>query len=159
MYAYGDILRPGTTIDIMKSRDIIIGFMFLVIFIAGVLFIYKNKNIKNSKLAIQTPNIVSRITTTFPNFKIPEGVERANLVDVKGGNNIGVATRSEVVANLPDGQIYNVFLENSSGNKINLGIMRISKSGWLLNYSSSKYPGYNKIVITDGKTSLLEGSF
>lgn len=159
MHAYGDILRPGITKEIMKSRDIVIGFVFLVILIAGVLFIYKNKNIKNSKLAIQTPNIVSRITTTFPNFKIPEGVERANLTNINGGNNIGVATRTEVVANLPEGQIYNVWLVKDSNEKINLGQMKMSKSGWLLNYSSSKYPGYNKIVITDGKTSLLEGSF
>lgn len=143
----------------MKSRDVIIGFVFLVILIAGVLFIFKNKNVKTSKLAIQTPNIVSRINTTFPNFKIPEGVERANLTDINGGNNIGIATRTEIVANLPEGQIYNVWLVKDSNEKINLGQMKMSKSGWLFNYLSSKYPGYNKIVITDGKTSLLEGSF
>lgn len=143
----------------MKFRDVIIGFVFLVILIAGVLIIFKNKNANTSKIAIQTPDVVSRINNTFPNFKILEGVERASLIDVKGGNNIGVATRTEVVANLPDGQIYNVWLVKDSNEKINLGQMKMSKSGWLLNYSSSKYPGYNKIVITDGKNSLLEGSF
>jgi len=143
----------------MKSRDVVIGFVFLVILIAGVLWIFKFKNIKTPNTPAPTPNIVSRINNAFPDLKIPDGVERANLADVTGGNNVGVATRTEIVANLPSGQVYTVWLENTGGEKINLGPLRVSKSGWILNYSSTKYSGYNKVIITQGSTSILEGSF
>lgn len=143
----------------MKSRDVVIGFIFLIILIAGVLWIFKAKNLKTTSNPSQTPNIVARINNAFPNLDIPEGIERANLTDAKGGENVGVATRTEIVANLPSGQIYNVWLENASGNKVNLGTMQISKSGWLLEYDSEKFPGYNKVIITQGTSNVLEGSF
>lgn len=143
----------------MKSRDVIIGFIFLVILTFGVLWIFKNKNVKTVNGPVPTPSITSRINNAFPDLKIPDGVERANLNDVTGGNNVGVATRTEIIANLPSGQVYTGWVENSSGNKINLGTLRVSKSGWILNYSSTKYPGYNKIIVTQGSTSILEGSF
>ena len=143
----------------MKSRDVVIGFIFLVILIAGVLWIFRNKNAKNVNTPVETPNIVSRINDAFPNLNIPDGVERANLTDVRGENNVGVATRTEIIANLPSGQTYQAWLENPSGDRINLGTMRVSKSGWILNYDSSKYASYNKVIITEGSTPVLEGSF
>jgi len=144
----------------VKSRDIVIGFIFLVILIAGVLWIFKSKNKKIVNTPLPTPDIVQRIDNAFPN--IPNGVERANLSDVTGGNSLGVATRTEVVANLPEltnGEHYNVLIENSSGNSINLGNMRISKSGYILEYSSSRYQSYNKVIVNKGNTHILEGSF
>jgi hypothetical protein len=146
----------------MKSRDVVIGFIFLVILIAGVLWIFKNKNIKTSSAPVPTPNIVSRINNAFPNLDIPDGVERANLNDVTGGQNVGIATRTEILANLPEltaGKVYKAWLENSSGNKILLGSLRISKSGWIVEYNSGKFPGYNKVLITLDEKSVLEGSF
>jgi hypothetical protein len=89
-------------------------------------------------------------------------VERANLTDVTGGSSIGVATRTEVVANLPDltgGRVYQVLLENAAGKTVNLGTMRVSKSGWLLQYNSEKYPGYNKVIVASENVHILEGSF
>jgi hypothetical protein len=144
----------------MKTRDIVIGFVFLVILIAGVLWIVRIKNTKTTSLPLPTPNIAQQIKNTFPN--IPDGVERANLKDVTGGNALGVATRTEVIANLPSltkGRSYQVVLEDSSGKTVNLGLMKLSKSGYLLEYTSSKYPGYNKIIIEQGSTHILEGSF
>ena len=141
----------------MKSRDIVIGFIFLVILIAGVLWIFRVKNVKKSSLPLPTPNIVQQINNAFPN--IPDGVERANLKDITGGNSLGVATRTEVVANLPSSQNYQVELENASGKVVNLGYMRIAKSGYLLQYSSEAYPGYNKVIVKEGSTHILEGSF
>ena len=35
----------------------------------------------------------------------------------------------------------------------------MAKGGWILDYSSSKYPGYNKIIVTQGTAHILEGSF
>lgn len=144
----------------MKTRDVVIGFVFLVILIAGVLWIFRTKSNKASNTPLPTPNISQQVNNAFPN--IPDGVERANLSDVTGGNSLGVATRTEVVANLPaltNGQLYQVLLENSSGNSINLGIMRVSKSGWILQYDSVRYPGYNKVIVTEGGNHILEGSF
>jgi len=144
----------------MKSRDVVIGFIFLVLLVAGVLWILRARNIKTSNLPLPTPNIAQQVKNAFPN--IPDGVERANLKDVTGGNSIGVATRTEVVANLPDlpsGRTYQVLLENSSGKDVNLGSMRISKSGYILEYNSANFPGYNKVIVTQGSTHILEGSF
>lgn len=146
----------------MKTRDFIIGFVFLVILVAGVLWIFKVKDAKKAALPIPTPNIAEQIKNTFPNLSIPDGVERANLTDVTGGSSIGVATRTEVVANLPEltkGNSYQVILENASGKTINLGTMRVSKSGWLLQYDPSKYAGYNKVIVASENIHILEGSF
>lgn len=146
----------------MKSRDFIIGFIVLVILVAGVLWFYKYRNVSTSNLPIETPNIVSKINTAFPNLTIPEGVERIELKDVTGGQNIGVATRSEIVANLPDlanGKFYQAWLENSEGKTLLLGNLKTSKSGWILSYTASKYPGYNKVIVKQGDMRILEGSF
>jgi hypothetical protein len=146
----------------MKSRDVIIGFVFLVVLVAGILWIFRVKNNKTTSLPLPTPSISQKVNNAFPGLNIPDGVERVNLSDVTGGNSIGVATRTEVVANLPDlsgKQQYQVLLENASGRDVNLGTMRISKSGWILQYNSSKYPGYNKVIVVLGTTHILEGSF
>jgi hypothetical protein len=146
----------------MKTRDIVIGFIFLVILIAGILWIVKVRNTKNISQPLPTPNISEQIRKTFSNFNIPDGVEKANLHDVTGGSSIGIATRTEVVANLPEptnGQKYQVLLENSKGETVNIGSMRISKAGYLLEYTSSKFPGYNKVIVVLGTTRVLEGSF
>lgn len=146
----------------MKGRDVVIGFIFLVLLVAGVLWILRARNIRTSSLPLPTPNIAQRVKNAFPNLNIPEGVERANLSDVTGGNSLGVATRTEVVANLPElsaGKFYQVLLENSSGKSVLLGNMRISKSGYILEYNSTNFPGYNKVIVTQGATHILEGSF
>lgn len=146
----------------MKTRDIVIGFVFLVILIAGVLWIYRIKNKKTVSTPLPTPNISQQVKNAFPSLNIPDGVEKANLNDLTGGNSIGVATRTEIVANLPEasnGQKYQVILENSKGETKNIGSMRISKVGYILEYSSSKFPGYNKVIIMLGNTRVLEGSF
>ncbi len=146
----------------MKTRDVVIGFVFLVILVAGVLWIFRTRGNKTSNLPLPTPNISERIKNAFPNLNIPEGVERANLTDIAGGNSIGVATRTEVVANLPEltsGKYYQVALEDSSGKSVKLGNMRIAKSGYILEYNSANFPGFNKVVIIQGSTRILEGSF
>jgi hypothetical protein len=147
---------------IMKTRDVAIGFVFLVILIAGILWIFKAKNQRVSATPIPSPNIAAKIDKAFPNLNIPKGTERANLSDVSGGSSLGLATRTEIVANLPDpkaGEVYQGWLYNSEGKSVSLGNFRISKSGWILTYDSSKYPGYNKVVVTKGIYHILEGSF
>lgn len=146
----------------MKTRDIIIGFVFLVILIAGILWIYKAKSVKKTATPLPTPNITSKVKGTTSTFNVPDGVEKAELEDVSGGNSYGVATRTEVVANLPvpeSGKKYSVWLMNSNGKTVSIGNLWESKGGWILEYNSSKYPGYNKVIVTQGIYHILEGSF
>ena len=78
------------------------------------------------------------------------------------GRGMGLATRNEILADLPtlpNGQSYQGWLENSSGKTVLLGTLKEAKGGWILNYNSSIYPGYNKIIVTVGVKHILEGSF
>lgn len=146
----------------MKSRDFIIGFIVLVILVAGVLWISKYKNKATSNLPIETPNITSKIEKAFPNLVIPQGVERAELSDVNGGELVGVATRTEIIANLPapsTGKYYQGWLENKDGKTVLIGNFKASKSGWILSYDAKKYSGYDKVIVKQGDVRLLEGSF
>jgi len=146
----------------MRTRDIVITFIVLVTLVGGVLLIFRAKSKKMVGSPTPTPNIFQKVNETFPGLNIPEGVERANLSDVTGGNSIGVATRTEIVANLPElakGQVYQGWAENSSGKTVLLGNFRVSKGGWILNYDSSKYSGYNKVIVSVGTKHVLEGSF
>ena len=112
------------------------------------------------------------------NIDVPEGADRANLKDVNGGDNTGVATRSfengefthSVVAALPDpekGSFYQGWLTNEAGESMSTGKLRIAKGGFILDFTSNKdLSDYSKVMITlekvdDNKPeeSLLEGSF
>jgi hypothetical protein len=75
---------------------------------------------------------------------------------------MGIATRSEILADLPGlnvGQKYQGYLENSSGKTVLLGTLKAEKGGWILNFDSAKYPEYNKVIVTQGTKHILEGSF
>lgn len=92
---------------------------------------------------------------------IPEDAEKIELKNVSGGEGIGIATRSEILADLPPpgkGESYQVHLSNGS-KTILLGAMRLAKGGFMIEYDSSKYPGYNQVIISKGSVRILEGSF
>lgn len=75
---------------------------------------------------------------------------------------MGIATRTEVLADLPglaNGQFYQVRLQNINGKEVLLGNLRQAKGGWILEYNSVKFPGYNKVIVTLGTKHILEGSF
>lgn len=146
----------------MRARDIATGLVVLIVLIAGVLLI---KNARDKRLAVvptPTPSIEEKVGKVFNGLTIPSDVEKAELKDVTGGESFGIATRTEVLANLPElsaGQKYQVKLENSQGKTVLLGNLRIAKAGYLLEYDSSKYPGYDKVLVISGGKTLLEGSF
>ena len=92
---------------------------------------------------------------------IPTDAEKIELKDVSGGSGMGIATRNEILADLPtlpNGQFYQGWLEKD-GKTVLLGTLELAKGGWILNYNSSVYPGYNKVVVTVGEKHILEGSF
>ncbi|MGA3291598.1 MAG: hypothetical protein ABSC49_00415 [Candidatus Microgenomates bacterium] len=146
----------------MTTKQIVITFIALVLIIAGVLILYRKSRVNNLPVPIATPSIEQQIESKFRGLTIPEDTEHIDLVDVSGGNGMGIATRSEILADLPalpKGQFYRGLLENSSGQMILLGNLTMEKGGWILNYDSSKYPNYNKIIVSVGTKHILEGSF
>ncbi len=153
----------------MKSRDAIIGFIFLVILIAGVLWIYRNRNQKSLALPTSTPTISQKVNNAFPGLKVPDGADRADLGSTGETEGVGVATRQKtnigssltVMANLPDPKpgVYQAELSNGTA-KIMLGKLSLTKSGYLVNYTTIKdLSSYNKVTVTLNGSSVLEGSF
>jgi len=145
----------------VKTRSIFIAFVVVVIAVAGILFI--NKKLKVNKLLAPsvTPTIQQKIESKFLGLTIPTDAERAELKDVSGGGGIGLATRTEILADLPDppkGQFYQARLEKD-GKTVLIGNLKIAKGGWMINYNSGAFPGYNKVIVTLGDTHILEGSF
>ena len=145
----------------MKTRSIFIAFVVVVIAVAGILFI--NKKLKVNKLLAPsvTPTIQQKIESKFLGLTIPTDAERAELKDVSGGGGIGLATRTEILADLPDppkGQLYQARLEKDDKTVL-IGNLRVAKGGWMISYNSGAYPGYNKVIVTLGDTHILEGSF
>lgn len=118
-----------------KPRDVITGFIVVLILIIGIVWIYKSKNNNNKPLISPTPqtSITNKIKDTFKNFNIPDDVAKNELKDVSGGNGIGIATETEVLANLPDlsnNEFYQVWFDDN-GTLKSLGKMRIAKGGYL----------------------------
>ena len=133
----------------------------MVIIVAGVLWISKKAKTVKSPVSSPTPSIEQQIETKFKGLVIPDDSEKIELKDVSGGSGIGIATKSEILADLPDlanGKFYQVWLSKDSKN-ILLGHLTKAKGGYLLNYDLTKFPGYNKVIVTSGSTHILEGSF
>jgi len=146
----------------MKGRNVLIAFIVIVVVIVGVLLIKNRAKIAQKVSPIATPSVQQQIKNKFNGLTIPQGEPSIDLKDVSGGSGMGIATRSEVLADLPDlakGQIYQGYLENSSGKTVLLGNLKSEKGGWILNYDSSMYSGYNKVIVVVGTKHILEGSF
>jgi hypothetical protein len=145
----------------VRIKSVLTIFVILVIVVAGVLILSKKTKKDSLKVPVSTPNIEQKIENKFKGLVIPADAERTELKDVSGGNSMGIATRSEILADLPDlvsGQVYQAFLEKD-GKTISLGSLEMAKGGWILDYDSTKFPGYNIIIITLGNIHILEGSF
>lgn len=145
----------------MRAKDILITFIVIVIIVAGVLVIRNRAKIAPKATPSATPSIQQQIENKFKGLVIPQGEAGIDLKDVSGGAGMGIATRSEIIADLPtlpDGQFYQAWLENN-GKTALLGTLSMAKGGWILNYNSSTYPGYNKVIVTVGTKHILEGSF
>jgi hypothetical protein len=145
----------------MRAKEVLITFIVIVVIVAGILLIRNRGKATPKATPSATPSIQQQIKSKFNGLVIPQG-ESVELRDVSGGIGMGVATRSEVIADLPTlpaGQVYQVWLENSSGKTVLLGRLSQSKGGWILNFNSSNYPGYNKVIVSVGAKHILEGSF
>ncbi len=145
----------------MKTKDAVIGLVVLVILITSALLIKRARTNKLQNMPSATPTVEQRIKDTFGGLIIPEDVDKADLTDVSGGDGVGIATRTEILADLPEptsNRFYQAWLEKD-GKKVLLGRMRVAKGGYIIEYDGARYPGYNKVVVTLGETRILEGSF
>ncbi len=147
----------------MNTKRVLAVFIVLLIIISAVFLISKNRKSKNALLNLPspTPSITEQIQNQFGGITIPENVEKIELKNVSNIEGMGIATRSEVLADLPDlatGESYQVYLGNGTKTVL-VGTMRQAKGGWILEYNSSKFPGYNQIFVKKGSEVILEGSF
>jgi hypothetical protein len=159
-----------------RGRDIVIGLVILVVLAVGF-FWYKNR--KPALKVPQTSNqpsiqtVEQKIKNRF-NLTVPDNVEKTALKDVSGGDGSGIATQTEMLVDLPDpepGTFYQAWLENNlpvqtGGKLVSLGMLRMEKGGWLIDYNGAGYPGFNKVVVSQEKVfdskieeRVLEGSF
>jgi hypothetical protein len=145
----------------VRTKDILITFIVIVIIVAGILVIRNRVKVTPKATPSAVPSIQQQVESKFNGLVIPQGEASIELKDVSGGVGMGIATRSEVIADLPilpNGQFYQVSLENN-GKAVLLGKLSQAKGGWILNFNSSNYPGYNKVIVAVGAKHILEGSF
>jgi len=134
----------------VKLRDIVIGLIILVLVVT--LVVYRRNKAAKLSLPLPTPTVEQRISDTFNGLTIPEDVEKIELNDVSGGDGFGIATRTEVLADLPDldSGYYQVYMDGKF-----LGKMRVAKGGFLF---EGRLDG-NKVEVRSGEKTILEGSF
>ncbi|MCX6704055.1 MAG: hypothetical protein NTZ07_01270 [Candidatus Woesebacteria bacterium] len=145
----------------MRAKDILAAFIVIVVVVAGILVIKNRAKIAQKVSPTASPSIQQQIESKFKGLVIPGDQEKIELKDVSGGLGMGIATRNEILADLPtlpNGQFYQGRLEKD-GKTVLLGTLKMAKGGWILNYNSSVYPGYNKVIVTVGEKHILEGSF
>lgn len=150
-----------------NKKDILVGLVILVILAVGV-YLWKFNKPQLKVPEKQSVQVVEENLENKFKFTIPDDVEKAELKDITGGDASGIATRTEILVDILDpepGTFYQGWLEKD-GQLVSLGNLRVAKGGWLLEYSGAKYPGYNKVVVSQEKVfdtkieeRVLEGSF
>lgn len=146
-----------------KLRDVVTGFIVVVILIVGIILIFKSRNKFKNIVSVPTttPNFQQKLEDKFKNFNIPVDSEKIELKDVTGGTSMGVKTQTEVIADLPDlpsGKFYQVWEENN-GNLISLGKMKMVKGGYIFsgNFKNKKVVvSQEKIFDNNIEVKILE---
>ena len=167
----------------MNKRDIVIGFVILVVLAVVVLSLRRERTASVPNLPQATPvSGEQKIESSFK-VNIPDDVEKADLKDVSGSDGIAIATRkfenntytATVLADISDpkaGEFYQAWvskgdLKDSNSEFISLGKLKLAKGGWMIEFrSNTNYSDYKNVLISlestfDSKpeTHILEGSF
>ena len=111
-------------------------------------------------LPSNSPSIEQKIEDKFTGLVIPKDPDNIELKDVTGGENFGIVTETEILANLPSltgSEVYKAWLEKD-GKAILLGNLTEAKGGFVLNLKISNYNNFDKVFITAGTKRILEGS-
>jgi len=150
----------------MNKRDIAIGVVILFV-LTGLIYYWRKPANEDLKVP-QTLSVQDDIEDKF-NISIPDEVDKAELIDVSGGNAYGIATREyinnkyvhTVLADLPelDSGNYEAELEKD-GDTIKTGTLRLAKGGYLLEYESDlNLDDYKLVKVKSDDKIILQGSF
>lgn len=162
-----------------RSRNIIIGIVFVIIILLLVVYLARKRQADStlptfSPIPTPVTSFESQIKNNF-GLTLPVNAVKADLKDVTGGNQVGLATFDSsnntytILANLETpviGYFYQAWLTNNS-DAISLGQLSLAKGGWLTNFKSNKnITDHKQVLITLEKISdttpekhILEGSF
>ena len=150
----------------INRRDVLVG-LLAVIILGIIVYIFVKPNTPSTLVTLPTPKAEETVENKFKR-DIPDDIEKAELSDVSGGTGSGIATRTEILVDLADpkhGEFYQAWLEKD-GKLVSLGKLRMEKGGWIIEYNSAGYPGYNKVIISlesrfdsTMETKVLEGTF
>lgn len=162
-----------------RSRNILIGGVVIIIIVLVVIFIVRRKS-ATSPVNTPLPTPVSSFERDLQNnfgITVPDNAIKADLSDVSGGNQMGLATEEiqngnysyTVMANLDDpmpGYFYQAWLVKDT-TFVSLGKLELEKGGWLVNFTTKEnLSDHKKVWVTLEKTfdmtpekHILEGSF
>ena len=148
-----------------NRKDVFVGLVILVA-LAGILYLVTKP--KTKPLVIPDSKKIEETIESKFKLTIPDDIEKADLADVSGEGLAGIATRGEILADLPDPsgkEFYQAWLKKGE-ELVSLGKLRVAKGGWMIEYSAAKYPDFETVLVSretvfDSKleTRLLEGSF
>ena len=79
-------------------------FVALVAVVIGFFLLFPSlkKSPPSLNIPLATPGIEEQIEQKFGGLDIPEDVEKIELKNVSGDDGMGIATRNEILADLPD---------------------------------------------------------
>ncbi|EKE05694.1 MAG: hypothetical protein ACD_19C00182G0022 [uncultured bacterium] len=151
-----------------SKKDVLIGFVIILIIIAGA-FYYRIIN--NPKVLPSPTPVEISYQEDFENkfkFDIPDNANTLELKDVSGGNGRGLATNKEILADVENpqsGYFYQGWIEDND-KLTSLGKLIEAKGGWILKFPEISNTNNKKIIISlenklDNKIEkrILEGSF
>jgi hypothetical protein len=162
-----------------RSRNILIGAVVLIIIVLVIIFVVRRRGTTtpvNSPLPTPVSSFEKDLQNNF-GITVPDNAIKADLSDVSGGNQMGLATDEiqnsshsyTVMANLDDpavGYFYQAWLVKDNS-FISLGKLELEKGGWLVNLTTKEnLSDHKKVWVTLEKTfdmtpekHILEGSF
>jgi hypothetical protein len=164
----------------MINKRLIIGLLaVLIVFFGAYYFFRRYREEAPSPLAeVLPPSQEEESALELQvGLEIPEGVEKARLADVRGGDSIGIATRKTesgkfehtIIASLPDpgpDEFYQGWLAKGE-EIIPTAKMEEKKGGWVLSYTTDEArQDYDQAVVSletqdddQPEEKVLEGEF
>ena len=165
----------------MKTRDIVIGVVILLVLAGVIYYRQKQKNLPETTVP-EAVSVEKQMEDKF-HVQIPDDVSKPELKDQTGGNSTGIATenvvngkyQASILADLPEptaGKFYQGWVEkgtkgNSDYSLVSLGKLKSAKGGWMIDFESSKdYSDHKTFIVTmeskfdsTPETTVLQGNF
>lgn len=170
-----------------RTRNVLVGVVLVIVFLLIIIFFIRRGQTSNevpifSPYPSTTSNYSQELQNNF-GITLPSSAVKADLKDVTGGNQMGIATSDKengqnvytILANLQDpqsGYFYEAWIlrgkpGDSNYDLVSLGRLNLAKGGYLVNYSTSKDLSDHKniwvtlenVLDNTPHQHILEGSF